>query len=631
MATVYRNYGTINDMSEQDNEVRVTSRRQVYQATHEGENRLPFMYRSFISFTYGGKHIEDFNLIATFSGDRMQKKGYADFNDITSSYSNLDGQAFWKSHYTTNSLTFNLSTDGIEQQLLDDFMFWFHAGEAKELILSEHPNRAIMARVQSPPDLNLLPFEHDAIINISGSEYATKTTLYKGDITLTFVMDEPHWYAVQNLLGREDSELNRYIDEWVDANGNTVDIFASQDALKILLEDGIPLGSMIDNNMLLGNGLFANVENQINTLIWSVPEDEIIWDEGEPSGEGARIYGEITEYDYAHNSKYAVVSEDYTPLKIEADEWLSFDVREVDSEVEGAPLRDEIEDEAIRSEENMTLQFSGKLAYHHTHLDYWPCLYNGKVAGPIVDISGKGLAALPPTGGGYFFYSGTAPSPTIISFTILPTFDRYGYFNAIANSISQSDKTCNTITIESKDQQKLQFTTPNLFTSYNTALKILYENVSSGVDRVTVREQLVQNVRHAAVRAWAIALVNTSAVSFSLTQEEVEEGMRAFLLNDQDALTPISFVFNSKTGEAFGEFQYRLADSNTLVQVKEDVGDMLRSNNVFVMERNYPTVGGKVVKWNDTVPGGKSYSHRITHDLAQSLTNFQIYYRNMYL
>ena len=35
-------------------------RSQVYKATHEeGGKRLPFMYRSFISFTYGGKHIED--------------------------------------------------------------------------------------------------------------------------------------------------------------------------------------------------------------------------------------------------------------------------------------------------------------------------------------------------------------------------------------------------------------------------------------------------------------------------------------------------------------------------------------------------------------------------------------------
>jgi len=105
------------------------------------------MHRSFISFTYGGRHIEDFNLIATIVSNRLTKDGYASFDDTVTTYNNLDGQFYWSTHYKTNSLTFVLSTDGIEQAILDEFMYWFHAGEMKELILSEHPNRAIMARV----------------------------------------------------------------------------------------------------------------------------------------------------------------------------------------------------------------------------------------------------------------------------------------------------------------------------------------------------------------------------------------------------------------------------------------------------------------------------------------------------
>jgi len=31
--------------------------------------------------------------------------------------------------------------------MLDEFLYWFHAGEARELVLAEHPNRAILARV----------------------------------------------------------------------------------------------------------------------------------------------------------------------------------------------------------------------------------------------------------------------------------------------------------------------------------------------------------------------------------------------------------------------------------------------------------------------------------------------------
>jgi len=40
-------------------------------------------------------------------------------------------------------------------------------------------------------------------------------------------MDEPHWYALDNILGIKDAAQNRYVNEWIDANGNRVSIFAS--------------------------------------------------------------------------------------------------------------------------------------------------------------------------------------------------------------------------------------------------------------------------------------------------------------------------------------------------------------------------------------------------------------------
>jgi len=72
------------------------------------------MNRSFISFTYGGEHIEDFNLIATINNDRLERSGYASFDDTVTTYDNLDGQYYWGTHYKTNELNFTLSTDGID-------------------------------------------------------------------------------------------------------------------------------------------------------------------------------------------------------------------------------------------------------------------------------------------------------------------------------------------------------------------------------------------------------------------------------------------------------------------------------------------------------------------------------------
>ena len=89
---------------------------QVYQITHDGAgNSLPYMSKSFISFTFGGKAIEDFNLIATINGDRIENSLYSSFQDSTSTYDTLDGQLYWGSHFDAKELSFNLSTDGISE------------------------------------------------------------------------------------------------------------------------------------------------------------------------------------------------------------------------------------------------------------------------------------------------------------------------------------------------------------------------------------------------------------------------------------------------------------------------------------------------------------------------------------
>jgi len=72
----------------------------------------------------------------------------------------------------------------------------------RELILAEHPNRAIMARVAAPPQLEMLPYEKKVMVNIGIGAYETSTTVYKGFITLDLVADSPFWYAKSNILLR---------------------------------------------------------------------------------------------------------------------------------------------------------------------------------------------------------------------------------------------------------------------------------------------------------------------------------------------------------------------------------------------------------------------------------------------
>ena len=44
-------------------------------------------------------------------------------------------------------------------------------------------------------------------MNIAGTEYPITTTLYKGDITLKLILDEPHWYGLRDIMGIDDNPV----------------------------------------------------------------------------------------------------------------------------------------------------------------------------------------------------------------------------------------------------------------------------------------------------------------------------------------------------------------------------------------------------------------------------------------
>ena len=228
---------------------------QVYSATHNGEgNPLSVLGRHFISFSYGGKNIEDFNLLACFSGDRLNKGVYAPFQDVTTQQTELDGQMFWSSSYSAGTLTFFLATDGMTVKEYEDFKAWFVPGVERELILSEYPNRYTLARVSSTPQMNMLPFSHEEQIKVGDTSYTAITTIYKGDITLDFVMDDPYWYSLESCYAGTPSK----------------------EQLKIIYEDNVPHTSMFSSGFvcLLANEKMYNgftIVPQSNITISSTP------------------------------------------------------------------------------------------------------------------------------------------------------------------------------------------------------------------------------------------------------------------------------------------------------------------------------------------------------------------------
>lgn len=230
---------------------------QVYYHTHDGEgNSLSFMNKAFISFTYGNRKIEDFGLIAVTVNDRLDRQTPPQHEDYITNYKMLNGQYYWGTHYNAREMTITLATDGMTQQQLDDFKCWFKAGINRQLVLSQHPNRGIMARIKEAPQISMIPFKKQVEKIINKQIINTTIIEYKGNILLNFVMDKPFWYAIKDVFGQlidDEFGYRHLINVGIDINNNIVDIL-TDDNYKTIIQDHIPTGEMINNNVLLGNG-----------------------------------------------------------------------------------------------------------------------------------------------------------------------------------------------------------------------------------------------------------------------------------------------------------------------------------------------------------------------------------------
>ena len=623
-------------------------RTQVYKATHDGSDRLPFMQRSFISFTYGGKHIEDFNLIAVNSGDRMEREGYASFEDLTSTYDTIHGQFYWGTYFHENSLNLTLATDGITQNQLDDFKRWFRAGSIRELILAEHPNRAILARIAQPPHISVIPFQETVTVpfynEFGDKTYTTSTTLYRGQIDLEFVMDEPFWYSIQNILGRQNTLEGYYEENWIDANGRIAAIADSPDALKIIYEDRIPLGSTTAIDVFLGGDTYASVSYTLWSKIvtaateteWNAAQQLNLSDEKMSYSRELETH-EVEEED-ENGNKQTIQKQEYTYYK-------------------GAHIATEIDGE----------------------------LYGARIGGSqIEDVGEVQGVALPYGSEANLYYAGTAPSPVKLRFTLQPTFSSDYYIITPGNSHSDGNA-YNTITLTSTEKHEFKFTLPTFWLSYNQVLEI-FDNDSImkvGTAWLTVRETIRNTIRHPIIRAWANMLINkydSSGGNGIITQEnqsmgalrgDLKQGMQYLLLDSSRQAFPAAFTFDGKTGLAIGKFLYRDIDlieitpneslvsqiqagaiektevvttdpesGETITTVtekqkenyfktqEENVGDMVRSSYLILDERNVLDGYYRVQNWSEEHP---DYAYLITHDVVSGLQDLHFEFKNLYL
>ena len=430
---VYRDYGEQLGLEtrQYDQEI-VREPSQVFDATHDRVGiRLPYRNRSFISFSFGGKWIEDFGLISVTDGDRLNRALSGEFEDLTSQYDVLDGQIYHSTHFRTLTLSFTLATDGMDQRQLENFKHWFAGGQTRELILSEHPNRRIMARVAQAPELTMLPFEKEIEVQIGSYKYKTSTTIYKGEIHIDFIADDPFWESIINIFGSVTSE-GQYVTEWDGVNFFDNSIAAQEkmkDVLKIVYEDGIPIYNMIDSPMLFGNDIFAASGDRIISRIAT---------ECDEAAYLAAISGDIEGY-YNNGLKDNSADDIYFYLG---------------------------EDEET-SEPMYAQYYYGAVIEDANN----PTYKHGVIDGAYIASTENASMDFAVGTSHYLYYAGTAPAPVTLSFTIPINLNGSGYINSIANtyvkrSISAGTQVnYNTIVVEGEKARELRLTTPNFLTS----------------------------------------------------------------------------------------------------------------------------------------------------------------------
>lgn len=586
---IYGDYGHLVGSPSVNTQVSTEKRSQVFQATHNGEGiLLPSRLRSFISFSFGGKNIEDFNLIACCDGDTISRSAYAEFEDLTSNYDIMDGQYYHGTHYKPNTLSLHLVSDDLDQKQLDEFLHWFQGGKTRELILAEHPNRAIMARVAEVPQLDLLPFEKQITMKIGSYDYQTSTTVYKGFIDLELVADMPFWYAKQNIFLRNAQGETVYDGGSIYINSDVL-----KEALKICYEDTVPIGDMISVTMHFGEGQYASINDK--------------------------------------DTAYVVIA---GPL----------------SEHPGAVWKEDTLGYFMYNEEQWrgarTSDSNGGIL--------------GRIAGAIIMNEDDQNMPVNISSGNTdfkFFYGGTAPSPTILSFDVnIQPSQENGYIDCFHSEyVPINGKEYSTISVISEHQKDFDITLPNILSSWNKAKKIIDNIEANQTYQGDLADTFRDQIKHPAVRAWAIGMINyiksdqnnnyvnsTTGIISDEGKAQLQNLLPKFFQGTENNWSSAHFEFNAELGIAEGTFKYQKATSgnyNVVEQVltsgdyatfdehTENVGDMLRSNWLILEDHNI-FINGMIVDWTSSEPRG---SHYLVHNVNATLNNLKLDYKNMYL
>lgn len=163
--------------------------------------------KEFIDFEFDGRSISEFGMVAVFDGDRHSFNASPTFEDEISDVNGVDGQYYWGTKIRTINKTFDLATDGMTEQQVNDFKLHFRPGKYGKFIENKLACRYGYCRIAEVISFSVVPFKKIAEIKIQDTIHQIEINEYKGSAKITFVFDKPYFYATRNMIPL--NELNK--------------------------------------------------------------------------------------------------------------------------------------------------------------------------------------------------------------------------------------------------------------------------------------------------------------------------------------------------------------------------------------------------------------------------------------
>lgn len=161
--------------------------------------------KEYIDFSFAGRHISEFGLVAVTSGDRYQFAGSPEFEDETSNVNGVWGQYYWGTNFKTKTYSYSLATDGMTERQFEDFKYHFRPGHYGQFYEDAWFDRYCYVRIKAVVDFSFIPFQEE--VEVAGVKFPSR--IYKGECKISFIQDRPFMYSFYQVLDSKISELGR--------------------------------------------------------------------------------------------------------------------------------------------------------------------------------------------------------------------------------------------------------------------------------------------------------------------------------------------------------------------------------------------------------------------------------------